>query len=219
MKTQIFSEKQILEAAALLKKGEIVAFPTETVYGLGASLFDLCAIEKIYVAKGRPKVKPLTAHIATLSQVKEIAIDIPDAFYLLANAFFPGPLTIILKKHPHVPNCATAGSNTIGIRFPDHPIAQHLIQEVGSPLVAPSANLSGCLSPVTADEVLRDLNGKIAAVVDGGICPLGIPSTIVDLVSFEYPVILRIGQITSKDLEGVIGAQHHESSCSGSSRG
>lgn len=204
MRTQIFSEKQIPEAASLLKKGEIVAFPTETVYGLGGSLFDSFAVEKIYVAKGRPQTKPLTAHISALSQVEQIGFEIPDEFYILAEVFFPGPLTLILKKLPIIPENVTAGTQTIGIRFPNHRIAQQLIHAVGGPLVAPSANLSGKPSPKSAGDVLQDLEGKIAAVIDGGICPLGIDSTVLDLVSFDQPRILRHGKITKADLEAVL---------------
>ncbi len=198
MKTQIFSEKQIREAAALLKQGEIVAFPTETVYGLGACLYDVKAVEKIYVAKGRPKAKPLSAHIADLQQVEELAEEIPEEFYLLAERFFPGPLTLILKKKATIPDIVSAGTATIGIRFPDHRIAQELIKEVGMPLVAPSANTSGKPSPISSKQVLQDLEGKIAAVIDGGACPLGIDSTVFDLVSFQ---ILRQGKISKQDIE------------------
>lgn len=210
MKTQIFSEKQILEAAALLKKGEIVAFPTETVYGLGAHLFDPKAVEKIYIAKGRPKLKPLTAHVASIEQAESLAFDIPVSFYRLAEQFFPGPLTIILKKAASIPECVSAGSRTIGIRFPDHPVALHLIKSVGAPLVAPSANLSGESAPTTAQEVLAQLEGRIAALIDGGAAPLGISSTIIDLVSFEYPTILRKGKIDLKELEDVLRTQIRE---------
>lgn len=204
MKTQIFSEKQIPEAAALLKKGEIVAFPTETVYGLGGLLFDSLAVEKIYEAKGRPQTKPLTAHISALAQVEQIGFEIPEEFYQLAEIFFPGPLTLVLKKLSHIPDIVTAGTPTIGIRFPNHRIAQQLIDAVGGPLVAPSANLSGKPSPKSAGDVLRDLEGKISAVIDGGICPLGIDSTVLDLVSFEEPRILRRGKITQAELESVL---------------
>ena len=161
-------------------------------------------MEKIYIAKGRPKFKPLTAHVASIEQAESLAIDIPNPFYRLAEQFFPGPLTIILKKAPCVPECVSAGSRTIGIRFPDHPVALQLIKSLGAPLVAPSANLSGEPSPTTAQEVLAQLEGKIAAVIDGGISPLGISSTILDLVSFEYPTILRKGKIDLKELEDVL---------------
>lgn len=181
-----------------------MAFPTETVYGLGGLLFDERATQKIYAAKGRPQTKPLTAHISALSQVEQIALEIPKEFYLLAEVFFPGPLTLILRKLPTVPEIVSAGGQTIGIRFPDHPIAKLLIHAAGGPLVAPSANLSGKPSPKSAGHVLQDLEGKIAAVIDGGICPLGIDSTVLDLVSFEQPVILRLGQITQADLEAVL---------------
>lgn len=202
MKTQIFSEKQIHEAAALLKRGEVVAFPTETVYGLGGCIFDERAVEKIYVAKGRPKAKPLSAHIANLAQVELIGKEIPKEFYLLAEKFLPGPLTLIIKKKKHIPDIVSAGTNTIGIRFPDHPVAQKLIHEVGMPLVAPSANISGRPSPISSEQVLQDLDGKIAAVIDGGLCTLGVDSTVFDLVSFT---ILRQGKITKAEIEAVLG--------------
>lgn len=207
MDTEILKISQISRAAQLLRKGELVAFPTETVYGLGASLFDQAAIEKIYKAKGRPQDNPLIAHIADLSFVQEIAIDIPEAFYHLAERFFPGPLTLIIKRSAKVPAIASAGLDTIAIRQPLNPIANELIRAVGHPLVAPSANRSGKPSSTTAGHVLHDLGGKIAAVIDAGPCSIGIESTVLDLVSFERPTLLRPGSITKDDLEKILGRE------------
>jgi L-threonylcarbamoyladenylate synthase len=201
---RIFSSDQIQLAADLLKKGELVAFPTETVYGLGAPVFDEAAIEKIFHVKGRPADNPLIVHIAHLDQVKQIAVDIPEEFYALAEKFFPGPLTIVLKKHPSVPSIVSGGLETIAIRMPRHPIAQQLILAIGQPLVAPSANLSGKPSSTTAKHVIGDFIGKIRGVIDGGPTEYGIESTVVNLVS-ETPCLLRPGTILREEIEEVLG--------------
>lgn len=193
----------IQTAADLLKKGELVAFPTETVYGLGAPIFNSVAIAKIFVAKGRPSDNPLIAHIASLSQVEEIAREIPADFYRLAEAFFPGPLTIVLKKHPQVPSIVSGGLDTIALRMPRHPIAHELILAVGEPLVAPSANLSGKPSSTTAGHVKADFGAKIGMVIDGGKTEVGIESTVISLI--EEPCLLRPGSITAEEIEKVLG--------------
>ncbi|MCI0382214.1 MAG: threonylcarbamoyl-AMP synthase [Chlamydiae bacterium] len=207
MKTQILFEKDLAFAADLLKKGEVVAFPTETVYGLGASIFRPDAIEKIFQAKKRPRDNPLIAHISGLHQIETIAVEIPDFFYRLAETFFPGPLTLVVKKHPNVPKQVSGSLDTIAIRFPNHPIAQKLISLVGVPLVAPSANLSGRPSPTEANHVLQDLEGRIAAIIDGGICKIGLESTVIDLVSSPSPILLRPGKINRKEVEEVLGVE------------
>lgn len=202
MQTQIFSS--IREAALLLKKGMPIAFPTETVYGLGAPIFNERAIAEIFRIKGRPSDNPLIAHIASLSDVEKIASLSSNDFIVLAEAFFPGPLTLVLPKNERVPAIATAGQSTIAFRMPDHPIALELIRTVGEPLVAPSANLSGKPSPTTAAHVLEDLAGKIAGVIDGGPTRLGLESTVISLVSNE-PVLLRPGMISKEEIEEILG--------------
>jgi L-threonylcarbamoyladenylate synthase len=202
MDTQILKE---VEAAAWIRKGELVAFPTETVYGLGASIFDAAAIQKIFTTKGRPQDNPLIAHISSLEQVDAIAEKPPACFWELANVFFPGPLTLVLKKKPTVPDSVSKGLDTLAIRMPAHPIALQLIREVGEPLVAPSANLSGRPSSTCIEHVLRDFEGKIAAIVDGGPCRYGMESTVVDLVSFERPTLLRFGALQKEAIEEVLG--------------
>lgn len=204
--TRILTEVDLALAASLLREGELVAFPTETVYGLGAPIFFPEAIEKIFQVKGRPSDNPLIAHCSSLSQVEEVAIDIPPLFFILAQAFCPGPLTIVLRKHPRVPHIASAGLSTLGIRFPRHPLAQALIQNVGSPLVAPSANLSGRPSATTAQDVLTDFAGLIAAVIDGGPTELGIESTVISLCH-EEPLLLRPGTLAPEVIEEVLGCK------------
>ena len=193
---------ELSTAAELLKKGEIIAFPTETVYGLGAPIFNTQAIAKIFAAKGRPSDNPLIAHIAAKEDLQRIAIDIPDEAYLLIDAFFPGPLTLILFRHLDVPDIVSAGLPTIAVRMPSHPIALELIRLTGQPLVAPSANLSGKPSSTTAQHVLDDLHGRIAGVIDGGPCSLGIESTVIKLGA--QPLILRPGSITASQIEDVL---------------
>ncbi len=193
----------ISQAARLLLAGELVAFPTETVYGLGALIFNEEAIAKIYAVKGRPSDNPLIAHIGHLTQVQEIAREIPEDFYKLAAHFFPGPLTIVLKRHPSVPSIVSAGLDTIAIRMPSHPLALALLKEVGQPLVAPSANLSGRPSPTRLSHVLEDFEGKIAGVIDGGESVFGIESTVISLIG--APMLLRPGVVTAAEIEAVLG--------------
>ncbi|WP_027408034.1 L-threonylcarbamoyladenylate synthase [Anoxybacteroides tepidamans] len=199
------SYSQISQAATLLRENEVVAFPTETVYGLGANATSTIAVKKIFQAKGRPSDNPLIVHIADRKQLEEIAVDIPPVANTLIEHFWPGPLTLILKKRENV-ICdeVTAGLSTIAVRMPDHPVALALIQESGLPLAAPSANLSGRPSPTSAMHVLTDLNGKIAGVVDAGVTGIGVESTVLDCTA-EIPTILRPGGVTKEELEKIIG--------------
>lgn len=210
--TRLFSssEHHIAEAAQLLRSGELVAFPTETVYGLGARVFDESAVRRIFVAKGRPSDNPLIVHCAEKADVKRISEPLKQSqqrlFDALYAAFCPGALTILLPKHPSVPDAVTAGLETVAVRFPAHPLAQALIHAVGEQLVAPSANRSGYPSPTTAQHVLHDLEGRIAAVIDGGACAVGIESTVVNILT-ESLTILRPGSITKEQLDKVALAQ------------
>lgn len=197
------SHRAVLEATKLLREGRLVAFPTETVYGLGASVFNDEAVRSIFLAKGRPSDNPLIIHVANIAEVQRVAVNIPALFYQLAEIFFPGPLTIILEKHPDVPLSVSAGLSTVAVRMSSHKVALELIESVGCPLVAPSANRSGRPSPTTAQHVSDDLEGRISAVLDGGACSIGIESTVVDILrtKSKNPVILRPGKISKEELE------------------
>ena len=190
-------------AARYIRDGEVVAFPTETVYGLGANIFDEAAIRRIFDAKGRPVDNPLIAHIADLAQIDSIAAEIPPAARLLIDRFFPGPLTVILPKRPEVPLIATGGLETIGVRMPDHEVAIDLLRACGVPLVAPSANISGRPSPTTWQAVRSDLDGRIACILQGEPTRVGLESTVVDCTA-PIPAILRAGAITFEQLREVI---------------
>ena len=194
----------IEEAGALLRAGEVVGIPTETVYGLAADALNPQAVKRIFEAKGRPQDNPLIVHIADLSMVREIATEFPPEAQKLADAFWPGPLTIILPKQDKIPMVTSGGLNTVGIRFPVHPMAQAIIRAAGVPLAAPSANTSGRPSTTTAQHVMEDLHGKIAAVVDGGPCSVGVESTVVSLCG-ERPRLLRPGGISLEQLQSVLG--------------
>ncbi len=191
-------------AAIFLRTGYTVAFPTETVYGVGASAFDEEAVEKIFIAKGRPLDNPLIVHIANKEDVNKLAEYIPENAVKLMDEFWPGPLTIIFKKRECVPNVVTAGLDTVAIRMPSHPIAAKLIQLARTPIAAPSANISGKPSSTSADHVIEDLYGKVDCIVAAGKSEVGIESTVIDLTS-ETPVILRSGFITKQELQRVIG--------------
>jgi L-threonylcarbamoyladenylate synthase len=196
---------QIKEAAQLLKSGEVVAFPTETVYGLGANAKDAKAVEKIFAAKGRPSDNPLIVHIAHPKQLEEMVSAIPDVAHTLIKHFWPGPLTLILpKKEGVISDPVTAGLPTVAVRMPAHPVALALIEASGLPLAAPSANISGRPSPTTAAHVFADLNGRIAGIVDGGETGIGVESTVLDCTT-KVPTILRPGGVTKEALEKVIG--------------
>ena len=196
--------QSIRRAARLLRKGELVAFPTETVYGLGANVFDPAAVRRIFQVKGRPQDNPLIVHLHSLQQVHFLASSLPLMFWILADRFMPGPLTIVLRKSSAVAGIVTAGLPTVAIRFPDHPVAKALLREAGVPLVAPSANISGRPSPTRAAHVSEDLDGRIAAIVDGGNCRIGLESTVLDLTR-SVPVVLRPGSVTKGEIEKALG--------------
>lgn len=210
MKTKIIKidkddlpEGSLKEAADIIRAGGLVAFPTETVYGLGGNALDADASAKIYEAKGRPSDNPLIVHIARIEDMEALAEEVPENARRLANVFWPGPLTIILKKKPIVPYQTTGGLDTVAIRLPANHITRRLILDSETFIAAPSANLSGKPSPTTAQHVYKDLAGRIDMIIDGGSATLGLESTIVDL-SGKSPVILRPGCITKSMLENVI---------------
>lgn len=180
-----------------------MAIPTETVYGLAAPIFHLDAVKKIFALKKRPSDNPLIAHISSLAMVEMIAEEVPDAFFRLGEAFWPGPFTMIVRKKERVPESVSGGHKTIAIRMPSHPVALALIETVGEPLVAPSANLSGKPSPTRIEDVLEDLNGSLVAAIDGGSCEVGIESTVLSLVH-PVPTLLRPGAITKEQIEQVL---------------
>ncbi len=194
----------IEEAAEILQQGGLVAFPTETVYGLGGNALDPSASMRIYAAKGRPSDNPLIVHIAEKSDVWELAAEVPETAIMLMEAFWPGPLTIILRKKNIVPDETTGGLSTVAIRMPSHPAAMEMIRKSGIYVAAPSANRSGRPSPTTARHVEEDLDGRIEMILDGGPVGIGIESTIVDLTG-DTPMILRPGFITREMLQAVIG--------------
>ncbi|HDR4571334.1 MULTISPECIES: L-threonylcarbamoyladenylate synthase [Bacillus cereus group] len=195
---------QLQEAAKLLRENEAVAFPTETVYGLGANAMNDEAIVKIFEAKGRPSDNPLIVHIGSKSQLTDIVREVPPVAEVLMKHFWPGPLTIILPKKDGISEKVTAGLDTVGVRMPDHEVALALIEAANVPVAAPSANRSGRPSPTLASHVYEDLNGKIAGIVDGGATGVGVESTVIDCTS-KVPTILRPGGITKEQLEEVIG--------------
>lgn len=203
MKTVSLSSTQLSQAKQLLKSGEVIGLPTETVYGLAADAANPKAIEKIFKIKQRPTNNPLIVHIANLTQLNNIAQNIPDYALKLAKAFWPGPLTLVLAKQNKINNIITAGQATVAVRMPNHPLALDLIQEFDLGLVAPSANIYTKISPTTKAHVIKGLNGKISAVLDGGECSVGIESTIIDCTTFE-PIILRAGMITEQDINAVL---------------
>ena len=197
-------EEDLEEGAAILRQGGLVAFPTETVYGLGANALDEEAAKKIYEAKGRPSDNPLIAHIAGPAELAPLAKEIPEAARKLMEHFWPGPLTMIFRKKEIVPYGTTGGLDTVAVRMPSDPIARKLIAMAGVPVAAPSANLSGRPSPTTADHVWQDMAGRIDMLIDGGPVGIGLESTIVD-VTGEIPMILRPGAITLEMLQEVLG--------------
>lgn len=194
----------LLEAAGIIQGGGLVAFPTETVYGLGANALDEEAAKKIYAAKGRPSDNPLIAHIASIEELAPLVAEVPEAGRKLAKAYWPGPLTLVFPKSEKVPYGTTGGLETVAVRMPSHPLARKLIALSGVPVAAPSANLSGRPSPTRAEHVWQDMNGQIEMVIDGGAVGIGVESTIVD-VSGEVPILLRPGAITLEMLKGTIG--------------
>ena len=204
MQTLLLKGNQIDEAGAILRKGGLVAIPTETVYGLAANALDGSTVAKIFEAKGRPQDNPLIVHIADISEIDDLVAYVPPVVYDLADAFWPGPLTIILDKSEAVPDEVTAGLDTVAIRMPSHPVARKIIRAAGVPLAAPSANVSGKPSPTTAAHVIKDMDGKIDAIVDGGPCEVGVESTVITLAA-RKPRLLRPGRITPEEIEEVIG--------------
>ena len=192
----------VQEAAGILKAGGLVAFPTETVYGLGANAFDADAVLSIFTAKGRPADNPLIVHIHDRAQLDEIG-DIPSRAPALMDAFWPGPLTILFPRKASIPDVVTAGLSTVAVRMPSHPVALSLLRESGVPVAAPSANRSGRPSPTTAMHVLEDMKGIIPMILDGGPCEIGVESTVLDLTNGS-PVILRPGGVTKSMLEEVL---------------
>ena len=191
------------EAAEFIRRGGVVAFPTETVYGLGADVFDESAIRKIFDAKKRPVDNPLIAHIGTLEQINELAAQIPPDARKLIDRFFPGPLTIVLPKTERVPKLATAGLETIGVRMPGNPTAREFLKACGVPVVAPSANLSGRPSPTTWTAVSEDLNGRIDCILQGDQAEVGLESTVVDCTG-DVPTVLRKGAVSLEQLREVV---------------
>ena len=196
----LLSESDLMMAAELIRKGEVIGIPTETVYGLGADALSETAVRKIFEAKGRPADNPLIVHISRLSMLDELCDDIPETAYSLAEAFWPGPLTMVLKKKPCIPDVTSGGLDTVGIRMPASEFTRRLIDEASTPIAAPSANISGYPSPTTARHVCRDMQGRIRAVVDGGECRVGVESTVIAFDNEETVRILRPGFITAEDL-------------------
>ncbi len=194
----------IKEVAEKLKDGEVIAFPTETVYGLGANALDKEAVKNIFIAKGRPSDNPLIVHIANIEQLYDLTDEVNETSRLLITKFWPGPLTIVFKKKDGISDLVTAGLNTIAVRMPNHPIALSILENASIPIAAPSANSSGKPSPTTSEHVLNDLNGKIEGIVDSGATGVGIESTVID-VSGEIPLILRPGGVTIEELKEVLG--------------
>ena len=210
MKTKIVAisdktiKKDIVEAGEIIKSGGLVAFPTETVYGLGGDAFNPLSSKKIYAAKGRPSDNPLIVHIAELSDLEKVAVDIPENGYRLAKEFWPGPLTMIFNKTAELPHETTGGLDTVAVRMPDNEIALEFIKASTGFVAAPSANKSGRPSPTLAKYVIEDLDGLVEMIIDGGDSYIGLESTIVDL-TVTPPMILRPGYITKEDLERVLG--------------
>lgn len=197
-------DEELCEAAKILRQGGLVAFPTETVYGLGANALDAEAAAKIYAAKGRPSDNPLIAHISRIDELEPLVSEISETGKKLAKAFWPGPLTMVFPKSERVPYGTTGGLDTVAIRMPSDPVARRLIALAGVPIAAPSANTSGRPSPTTAEHVRQDMDGKIEMILDGGPVGIGVESTIVD-VSGAVPVLLRPGAVTVEMLEQVVG--------------
>jgi L-threonylcarbamoyladenylate synthase len=200
----VVSEAELARAAGLIRSGGLVVFPTETVYGLGANALDTAAVRRIYEAKQRPFASPLIVHVSDEAMARSIAAEWPDAAHRLAERFWPGPLTIIVKKAAIVPDLVTAGLDSVGVRVPSQPIALALIRRAGVPIAAPSANRFGQLSPTTAEHVRMSLADRVDMILDAGPAPVGIESTVVSLRR-DPPAILRPGMITPRQLEDATG--------------
>ncbi len=207
METLLLSAKNTGDtevAADILKRGGLVAIPTETVYGLAANAFDEKACSNIFRAKGRPGDNPLIVHICDMDMLGEVVSEVPEEAKKLAEKFWPGPLTMIMKKSKKVPNVTSANLPTVAVRFPAHPVAREIIEKSGLPLAAPSANLSGSPSPTTFEHCVHDLMGRVEGIIDGGACEVGVESTIISFAG-DVPVLLRPGYVTLEELEETIG--------------
>jgi len=206
MKTKILttSKKDIETAASIIKKGGLVAFPTETVYGLGANALDERAVAKVYEAKGRPSDNPMIVHISRASDIGQLTRMLSPDIVALIDNFWPGPLTLVVKKKPGIPDRTTGGLDTVGVRMPESKPALDLINMAGCPIAAPSANLSGSPSPTRAQDVIADLDGRVDAIIAGEDCRVGIESTVIDMTS-AVPTILRPGLVTAESIEAAIG--------------
>jgi L-threonylcarbamoyladenylate synthase len=197
------TDQEIEKAAEILRKGGLVAFPTETVYGLGADASNPAALRKIFAVKGRPADHPVIVHIAGMSELKHWAAQVPRAAWLLAEKFWPGPLTMVLKRAASVSDLITGGQDSVALRVPSHPVARQLLKAFGGAIAAPSANRFGRLSPTTAQHVREELGDAVDLVLDGGPCDVGIESTIVDLTR-EAPAVLRPGRISAQQIEDAL---------------
>jgi len=204
MKTVVIKDKDLSYAVEVIKNGGLVGVPTETVYGLAGNGLDAAAVARIYEVKGRPEIKPLSLLVPGLDVAATVCDGIPKSAHLLAEAFWPGPLTIVLPKSDTVPSIVTAGGDTIGVRCPDHPLTLELLRLSEIPAAAPSANISDMPSPKSAEEVLEYFSGKIDCVIDGGKCELGIESTIVSLTEDTYKII-RQGALSEEHIRSVLG--------------
>ncbi len=205
MKTEALTALDVQRAAQLLRDGGLVGIPTETVYGLGANGLNPEAVARIFQAKGRPQDNPLILHIPSAEHLERYCEEIPDSAYALARTYWPGPLTMILRRKPIVPDVVTAGLDTVGMRCPSHPLCRAILEAADVPVAAPSGNTSGRPSPTAAAHMWEDMDGKIDAIVDGGPCAVGVESTIVDLTE-RTPRLLRPGGITLEQLQAVLGA-------------
>lgn len=204
--TQVVSAgpSELSRAAEVIRAGGLVAFPTETVYGLGANAFDAAAVARVFEAKGRPATNPVIVHVSKVEQVDDIASGLPAIARRLAERFWPGPLTLVLPRGPRIPDIVAAGGPTVAVRLPAHPVARALLDASGVPLAGPSANRSTCLSPTRAEHVLRGLSGRIDMVIDAGPCPGGIESTVID-VTTSPPTLLRPGLLPLATIQEVVG--------------
>lgn len=198
------SDETLDRAARTLRAGQLVAFPTETVYGLGAVAFDATAVAQVFAVKERPSFDPLIVHLASAGELEQVAVNVPEAAHRLARRFWPGPLTLVLGKSPQVPPIVTAGLDTVAVRVPAHPVARELIRRAELPIAAPSANLFGRVSPTRAEHVLAQLGDRVPLILDGGPCPIGVESTVLHLAG-TVPVLLRPGGLPVEEIEAEIG--------------
>ena len=204
MKTELLNETHLFKAAEIIRGGGLLGIPTETVYGLGADGLNPAAVKDIFRAKGRPQDNPLILHIWSAGWLERYCEDVPETAYRLAEKFWPGPLTMIFRRKPAVPDAVTAGLDTVGMRCPAHPLCRQVIRLAGTPIAAPSGNTSGRPSPTTARHMLEDMEGKIPAILDGGPCVVGVESTILDLTVIP-PRLLRPGGVTLEQLREALG--------------